>query len=168
MVGVWAILAAASPHAPAYALRAGVSSIEPAMVVRLGPGVDPGPWSAAAAQLDTATGARWVVTVGPATNRPGEVVVEVAPRTACANTGPDWGCTHGAVLRDGRVIWAQIDIAPDIPTANRPWVALHELGGHAVGLDHVDDPAEVMHPGVGWFTTYQPGDLAGLRHLVGR
>lgn len=44
-------------------------------------------------------------------------------------------------------------------------VILHELG-HLVGLDHVDDPSELMHP-VGQFgvDTFQDGDRAGLARL---
>lgn len=44
-------------------------------------------------------------------------------------------------------------------------VMLHELG-HLVGLDHVDDPQQLMHgdghPGI---TMFQHGDLAGLNRL---
>ncbi|QGG94295.1 SCO2583/SCO2584 N-terminal domain-containing protein [Actinomarinicola tropica] len=44
-------------------------------------------------------------------------------------------------------------------------VVLHELG-HLVGLGHVDDPGQLMHP-VGQYqiTTFQDGDLAGLARL---
>jgi hypothetical protein len=51
--------------------------------------------------------------------------------------------------------------------SGRRWgnVMLHELG-HLLGLDHVDDPAQVMYPdanvGRG---TWGPGDLAGLAAL---
>jgi len=40
---------------------------------------------------------------------------------------------------------------------------LHELG-HLVGLDHIDDPAQLMHP-TGQLGEFQPGDLAGLARL---
>ena len=40
-------------------------------------------------------------------------------------------------------------------------VLRHELG-HLVGLDHVDDPTQIMFPATGCATTFQPGDLTGL------
>jgi hypothetical protein len=43
-------------------------------------------------------------------------------------------------------------------------VLRHELG-HVVGLDHVDDPTQLMHPTSGAVPTFQPGDLAGLAEL---
>ncbi|WP_454049282.1 matrixin family metalloprotease [Cellulomonas sp. Marseille-Q8402] len=42
-------------------------------------------------------------------------------------------------------------------------VLRHELG-HLVGLDHVDDPTQIMYPSTG-VPTFQPGDLAGLAAL---
>jgi hypothetical protein len=51
--------------------------------------------------------------------------------------------------------------------AGRTWgkVILHELG-HIVGLDHIDDPAEVMNPSlVSSPANWGVGDLAGLRRL---
>lgn len=51
--------------------------------------------------------------------------------------------------------------------AGRTWgkVILHELG-HVVGLDHVEDPAEVMNPSlVSSPANWGVGDLAGLRRL---
>ena len=43
-------------------------------------------------------------------------------------------------------------------------VLLHELG-HVLGLDHVDNPGELMHEENLGQTAYGPGDLAGLRRL---
>ena len=41
---------------------------------------------------------------------------------------------------------------------------LHELG-HLVGLDHVDDPDELMYPTATSMTSFGPGDLQGLSLL---
>jgi predicted Zn-dependent protease len=43
-------------------------------------------------------------------------------------------------------------------------VLLHEMG-HALGMGHAPGQPEVMNPYDHGFTRYQPGDLAGLRHL---
>lgn len=43
-------------------------------------------------------------------------------------------------------------------------VLRHELG-HVVGLDHVDDPTQLMHPTSGGVPTFQAGDLTGLAEL---
>lgn len=44
-------------------------------------------------------------------------------------------------------------------------VILHELG-HLLGLDHVDDPGELMQPvAEPGLTAFGPGDLTGLAHL---
>lgn len=46
---------------------------------------------------------------------------------------------------------------PDLQVA----LLMHELA-HLVGLDHVDDPTELMHPEGVARTTFGPGDLEGL------
>lgn len=45
-------------------------------------------------------------------------------------------------------------------------IVLHELG-HLVGLDHVDDPGELMYAENIGRTTFGPGDLTGLALLGG-
>ena len=43
-------------------------------------------------------------------------------------------------------------------------IVLHEFG-HVVGLDHVDDPAQLMYPRNRGRTAFGPGDLEGLARL---
>ncbi|WP_369070616.1 peptidase [Kineococcus terrestris] len=43
-------------------------------------------------------------------------------------------------------------------------VVQHELA-HLVGLDHVDDPGQLMHPETSWQRDFAAGDLAGLAAL---
>lgn len=48
--------------------------------------------------------------------------------------------------------------------AYRQAIVDHEVG-HLVGLDHVDDPGELMYPETAVMTTFGPGDLEGLGRL---
>jgi hypothetical protein len=59
----------------------------------------------------------------------------------------------------------QFDVTDWVPGSREPLeaVVLHELG-HLVGLGHVDDAGELMHP-TNSRTTYGPGDLEGLGRL---
>lgn len=43
-------------------------------------------------------------------------------------------------------------------------VIMHELG-HLLGLDHVDDPRQLMYDEASWVREYAAGDLTGLAHL---
>jgi hypothetical protein len=52
---------------------------------------------------------------------------------------------------------------PDGPAQVRA-IVLHELA-HLVGLDHVDDPGELMHPENLGRTAFGPGDIEGLARL---
>jgi hypothetical protein len=67
----------------------------------------------------------------------------------------------GLVALDGPQLAEMLD-GPDGERIVRT-VMLHELG-HLLGLDHVDDPTQVMFAS-GTAADYQPGDLAGLAQL---
>lgn len=54
-------------------------------------------------------------------------------------------------------------LRPDATGTTWPAVLRHELA-HVIGLDHVDDPAQLMNP-VATVPTFQAGDLAGLAAL---
>lgn len=76
-----------------------------------------------------------------------------------AMTSPRTGISHvvsGAVYLDVELLGlpALGGVEPYLP------VLRHELG-HLVGLDHVDDPTQLMYPATGYVTTFQPGDLTG-------
>jgi hypothetical protein len=68
----------------------------------------------------------------------------------------------GAVVLDAEQLTPAMTF-PDGPTHVRA-VIQHELG-HVVGLDHVDDPAQLMHPETSGTTDWGPGDLRGLHAL---
>lgn len=74
------------------------------------------------------------------------------------------GRTHfvtGSVLLDRDAFAAGAD--DPARRAVRQAIVDHEFG-HLVGLDHVEDPRELMNPEVA-ATTYGPGDLEGLARL---
>jgi hypothetical protein len=68
----------------------------------------------------------------------------------------------GSIELDGPQI---ADIQLREGTASARSVIEHELG-HVLGLDHVNDPSQLMNPtGNGVVTTYADGDRTGLWHL---
>ena len=88
-----------------------------------------------------------------------------------STTDPETGrsVAAGSVLVSGSVVLDEEDLArmleePDGWARARAVVA-HELG-HLVGLGHVDDPAQLMHPRARPSVTgFAPGDLEGLARL---
>lgn len=93
----------------------------------------------------------------------GDIVGQAGPVGMTSAAG---GATHfvsGAVYLDVELV-----DAPPWP-GNLPAylpVLRHEMG-HLVGLDHVDDPTQIMFPTTGEPAAYQVGDLTGLS-LVGQ
>ena len=68
----------------------------------------------------------------------------------------------GSVVLDQEV-FDDLDDDPDAQSVAQGIVD-HEFG-HLVGLDHVDDPRELMHREQAGMTSYGPGDLEGLARL---
>ena len=69
----------------------------------------------------------------------------------------------GAIELDGPELAEILTLAEG--KADVRGVIEHELG-HLVGLDHVNDPTQLMNPSTdGSVTTYADGDLTGLNHL---
>ena len=81
--------------------------------------------------------------------------------------------------REGIDFFDTVEVTFDIADYNRKWsakqvenseffqTALHEIG-HAVGLDHVNDPSQIMNPFVvDGVDQLADGDIAGLQYLYG-
>lgn len=150
---LFAIFGWAQPHT--WAHQPGVTGIGRAVTVYVAPDINPAPFVAAVAEINRYTGAHWTVTIGTNGYYRDQVQVRHGDTTPC---GGDDGCTNPRI-DGGRTVWAEIVLRPGAAQ----WVDYHELG-HATGLAHVTT-ADVMRPGNGTYTTYQPGDIAGLRTL---
>ncbi len=96
-----------------------------------------------------------------------EVLVSWVPAATSSST-PTPRRSAGPGPRAGGVYTrGQISLDADVfATDPRParGTLLHELG-HLVGLDHVDDPTQLMDAGGSQGRVYQQGDLEGLAEL---
>ena len=85
--------------------------------------------------------------------------------------GPFWtsdGTREPRIVRAGVSVDTAAGVTPGFTNgASRGTLLLHELG-HAVNLDHVSDPVQVMYPAITSQSrpAYQAGDLAGLAKLA--
>ncbi|MCD4526747.1 matrixin family metalloprotease [Nocardioides sp. cx-173] len=108
--------------------------------------------------------------------RPGPVLIGWADADEVEGLAGDVAGLAGPMGRDdgmftryvtGRVVldrdaFEEIEATRD-PEAQQRAIIVHELG-HLVGLDHVDDPNELMYP-TAQVTSLGPGDLSGLAIL---
>ena len=78
----------------------------------------------------------------------------------------------GVRFRTSGLVYLDTDLRtyPRDPTGQAAYVSvLHHEMAHLVGLDHVDDPTQLMHPeDSGRLRSFQDGDLTGLAELGGQ
>ncbi|HEX9890040.1 MAG TPA: hypothetical protein VGA69_11215 [Nitriliruptorales bacterium] len=112
-------------------------------------------------------GDRWApVLVGWVPTGTGALDLDANDRAVTVPVSVDAG--DGGVFVTGQVVFnADRTLSPGFITRQSHWggTILHELG-HLVGLDHVDDEAELMYPRPGLGPPdFGPGDRAGLERL---
>lgn len=76
----------------------------------------------------------------------------------------DWGGRDAGQIRKSAIVVDALDIASG---AADPMVVYRHEAGHALGLAHVDDPAQIMFERADEDSTMGPGDRLGLRVLAG-
>ena len=89
----------------------------------------------------------------------------VGQASGSSMTSPSTGRTHFV----SGTVYLDLDLLGQPGLASVPAylpVLRHELA-HLVGLDHIDDPTQLMFPTTGFAVSFQPGDLTGLS-LVGQ
>lgn len=91
----------------------------------------------------------------------GDVIGLGGSATVSAN-GADWVYVSGQVQLDAPEMNRLLQASAGREAARS--VVIHELG-HVLGLDHVDDPTQLMFANANSITTLQDGDLAGLALL---
>jgi hypothetical protein len=91
----------------------------------------------------------------------GHVLGRAGPATVTDTTGRPTYVTGVAGLT---VEGAAYDLDTEWGTAQMRAVWLHEIG-HLVGLDHVEDPTQLMNPTVSGVYDFADGDLTGLAEL---
>ena len=125
------------------------------------------PSKARAAYLPDRYGDRWApVLVAWVTPREfpefrGDRAGQAGPTSISYNSGPI-AYVSGQVLLDAPQL---VDVEKHEGETAARSIVLHELG-HLVGLDHVNDPTQLMNPrNSPGINTYQRGDLTGLAKL---
>jgi hypothetical protein len=80
--------------------------------------------------------------------------------------GYAWSASRGQARAYSGTVVIDSGQVPRMDRRMRTSLYLHEIG-HAVGLDHVGDPRQVMHPRLiaSTPTKFASGDLAGLKKL---